>query len=117
MSLACGTHRPDASPVISDLRTGMLQDQFLNTLLQGKVPVTVYLMNGIKLQGRVDSFDQFGVLLGGNASQFIYKHAISTILPTRDVSPEVRAERMETDSKTTVTLKRRAKPESQPSSQ
>lgn len=63
-----------------------LQDPFLNTLRKEKVPVSIYLVNGIKLQGTIDSFDQFVVLLNNSVSQMIYKHAISTIVPGRTVT-------------------------------
>jgi host factor-I protein len=63
----------------------MLQEQFLNTLVEGRVPVTIYLVNGIRLQGEIESHEQYGLLLRGISQQFVYKHAISTILPTRDV--------------------------------
>ncbi|MHB8115907.1 MAG: RNA chaperone Hfq [Acidithiobacillus ferrivorans] len=63
----------------------VLQDPFLNLLRKEHVPVAVYLVNGIKLQGFVESFDQFVVLLRNNVSQMIYKHAISTVVPGRDV--------------------------------
>jgi host factor-I protein len=62
-----------------------LQDPFLNTLRKEKVPVSIYLVNGIKLQGTVDSFDQFVVLLNNSVSQMVYKHAISTVVPSRAV--------------------------------
>ena len=62
-----------------------LQDPFLNVLRKEKVPVSIYLVNGIKLQGQVDSFDQFVVLLKNTVSQMVYKHAISTIVPSRMV--------------------------------
>jgi host factor-I protein len=62
-----------------------LQDPFLNTLRKEKVPVSIYLVNGIKLQGTVDSFDQFVVLLNNSVSQMVYKHAISTVVPSRVV--------------------------------
>ncbi len=62
-----------------------LQDPFLNVLRKEKVPVSIYLVNGIKLQGQVDSFDQFVVLLKNSVSQMVYKHAISTIVPARNV--------------------------------
>ena len=62
-----------------------LQEPFLNALRKEKVPVSVYLVNGIKLQGQVDSFDQFVVLLKNSVNQMVYKHAISTIVPTRMV--------------------------------
>ena len=63
----------------------MLQDPFLNLLRKEKVPVSIYLVNGIKLQGTVDSFDQFVVLLKNSVNQMVYKHAISTVVPTRNV--------------------------------
>ncbi|MEY2342461.1 RNA chaperone Hfq [Acidithiobacillus sp. IBUN Pt1247-S3] len=63
----------------------ILQDPFLNLLRKEHVPVAIYLVNGIKLQGFVESFDQFVVLLRNNVSQMIYKHAISTVVPSRDV--------------------------------
>src|SRR5687768_1171667 len=63
-----------------------LQDPFLNTLRKEKVAVSIYLVNGIKLQGVIESFDQFVVLLKNTVSQMVYKHAISTIVPARNVS-------------------------------
>lgn len=62
-----------------------LQDPFLNILRKERVPVSIYLVNGIKLQGQVESFDQFVVLLKNSVSQMIYKHAISTIVPAKSV--------------------------------
>ena len=62
-----------------------LQDPFLNLLRKEKVPVSIYLVNGIKLQGQVDSFDQFVVLLKNSVNQMVYKHAISTVVPVRNV--------------------------------
>ena len=62
-----------------------LQDPFLNALRKEKVPVSIYLVNGIKLQGQVDSFDQFVILLRNSVSQMVYKHAISTVVPGRMV--------------------------------
>ena len=62
-----------------------LQDPFLNALRKERIPVSVYLVNGIKLQGQVESFDQFVVLLRNSVSQLVYKHAISTIVPARNV--------------------------------
>ena len=64
---------------------GQLQDPFLNTLRKDKVPVSIYLVNGIKLQGLVESFDNFVVLLKNSVSQMVYKHAISTVVPSRNV--------------------------------
>lgn len=62
-----------------------LQDPFLNALRKERVPVSIYLVNGIKLQGQVESFDQFVVLLKNTVNQMVYKHAISTIVPARNV--------------------------------
>lgn len=65
----------------------MLQDPFLNALRKEHVPVSIYLVNGIKLQGQVESFDQYVVLLRNTSvTQMVYKHAISTIVPARAVS-------------------------------
>ncbi|HAZ40900.1 MAG TPA: RNA chaperone Hfq [Methylococcaceae bacterium] len=62
-----------------------LQDPFLNALRKEHVPVSIYLVNGIKLQGKVDSFDQYVIILKNAVSQMVYKHAISTIVPARQV--------------------------------
>lgn len=62
-----------------------LQEPFLNTLRKERIPVSIYLVNGIKLQGQIESFDQFVVLLRNSVSQMVYKHAISTIVPSRPV--------------------------------
>ncbi len=63
-----------------------LQDPFLNALRREHIQVSIYLVNGIKLQGQIESFDQFVVLLKNQVSQMVYKHAISTIVPARAVS-------------------------------
>lgn len=62
-----------------------LQDPYLNALRRERVPVAIYLVNGIKLQGQVESFDQFAVLLKNTVTQMVYKHAISTVVPTRQI--------------------------------
>lgn len=62
-----------------------LQDPFLNALRKERIPVSIYLVNGIKLQGQIESFDQFVVLLRNTVSQMVYKHAISTVVPARNV--------------------------------
>mgnify|MGYP003571087018 CR=1 FL=1 len=62
-----------------------LQDPFLNALRKERIPVSIYLVNGIKLQGQVESFDQFVILLKNSVSQLVYKHAVSTIVPSRNV--------------------------------
>ncbi|MDP3334531.1 MAG: RNA chaperone Hfq [Methylococcaceae bacterium] len=70
-----------------------LQDNFLNALRKEHTPVSIFLVNGIKLQGKVDSFDQYVIMLKNTVSQMVYKHAISTIVPgkavrmTQDVEP------------------------------
>ena len=62
-----------------------LQDPFLNALRKERIPVSIYLVNGIKLQGQVESFDQYVVLLKNTVTQMVYKHAISTVVPTRQI--------------------------------
>ena len=62
-----------------------LQDPFLNTMRRERVPVAIYLVNGIKLQGTIESFDQFAVMLRNQVCQMVYKHAISTVVPSRNV--------------------------------
>ena len=62
-----------------------LQDPFLNALRRERIPVSIYLVNGIKLQGQVESFDQFVILLKNTVNQMVYKHAISTVVPARPV--------------------------------
>ena len=62
-----------------------LQDPFLNALRREHVPVAIYMVNGIKLQGTIESFDQFVVLLRNQVSQMVYKHAISTVVPSRNI--------------------------------
>lgn len=66
-----------------------LQDPFLNALRKEKIPVSIYLVNGIKLQGQVESFDQFVVLLKNSVSQMVYKHAISTVVPARNITSKL----------------------------
>ena len=63
-----------------------LQDPYLNTLRKSKVQVSVYLVSGIKLTGYIESFDQFVVLLRNSVSQMIYKHAISTVVPSQQIT-------------------------------
>ncbi len=69
-----------------------LQDPFLNALRKERIPVSIFLVNGIKLQGQIESFDQFVVLLRNSVSQMVYKHAISTVVPSRNVKLPVVAE-------------------------
>jgi host factor-I protein len=63
----------------------LLQDPFLNALRKEHVPVSIYLVNGIKLQGNIESVDQYVVLLRNTVTQMVYKHAISTIVPARAI--------------------------------
>jgi host factor-I protein len=66
-------------------KSAALQDPFLNILRKERVPVSIYLVNGIKLQGQIESFDQFVVVLKNSVNQMIYKHAISTVVPSRPI--------------------------------
>jgi host factor-I protein len=67
-------------------KSGNLQDQFLNTVRKGKTPVTMFLVNGVKLQGVITWFDNFSVLLRRDGhSQLVYKHAISTVMPSTPI--------------------------------
>lgn len=63
----------------------LLQDPFLDALRKEKIPVSIYLVNGIKLQGQIEAFDQFVILLKNTFSQMVYKHAISTVVPAREL--------------------------------
>ncbi|MBF2760317.1 MAG: RNA chaperone Hfq [Ectothiorhodospiraceae bacterium AqS1] len=67
------------------VRGRTLQDPFLNALRRDHIPVSVFLVNGTRLQGKIESFDQYVVLLRNTVTQMIYKHAISTISPSRQV--------------------------------
>ena len=64
----------------------MLQDPFLNALRKERVQVAIYLVNVIKLQGYVDSFYQYVILLRNTVTQMVYKHAVSTIVPSKAVT-------------------------------
>lgn len=64
----------------------LLQDPFLNVLRKEHVQVSIYLVNGIKLQGHIESFDQYVVLLKNTVTQMVYKHAISTVVPARAIT-------------------------------
>ncbi len=70
----------------------LLQDPFLNILRKEHIPVSIYLVNGIKLQGQIDSFDQYVVLLKNSVTQMVYKHAISTIVPAKAISIPIPAD-------------------------
>ena len=60
-----------------------LQEPFLNALRKEKIPVSIFLVSGIKLQGQIESYDQFVILLKNGVNQMIYKSAISTVVPSR----------------------------------
>jgi host factor-I protein len=89
-----GDLKPGDAPPSQELKTGaamsnkgqLLQDPFLNLLRKEHVPVSIYLVNGIKLQGQIESFDQYVVLLRNTVTQMVYKHAISTVVPARAVN-------------------------------
>ncbi len=69
--------------------TENLQDKFLNKLRKDKVQVSIFLVNGIKLEGTIDSFDSYTILLKSKITQSVYKHAISTIVPSQPVKLEI----------------------------
>lgn len=71
--------------MMSKKGSNTLQDRFLNASRKDKVPVSIYLVNGIKLQGTISAFDQFVVFLKNNVEQMVYKHAISTIVPSHNI--------------------------------
>lgn len=62
-----------------------LQDNYLNQLRKDKTPVVVYLANGVRLKGTIKGFDSFVIVLKETTQQLVYKHAISTIIPEKDV--------------------------------
>lgn len=84
-----------------------LQEPYLNALRKERTPVAIFLMNGIKLQGQIESFDQFVILLRSNTSQMIYKHAVSTIVPAGPVklarAPE-KEDKAESDAEASAEL-------------
>ena len=72
-------------PIMAD-KANNLQDMFLNTVRKTKTPVTMFLVNGVKLQGVITWFDNFSVLLRRDGhSQLVYKHAISTVMPATPI--------------------------------
>lgn len=66
-----------------------LQDRFLNKLRKEKIQVSIFLVNGIKLDGVIDSFDSYTILLKNKVTQSVYKHAISTIVPAQSIKLEI----------------------------
>ena len=69
----------------NSLKAHAIQDPFLNALRRQRVPVAIYLTNGIKLQGVVAGFDQSVILLKNNSKQMVFKHAIATVVPSRNI--------------------------------
>lgn len=78
--------RPEKKNIMASNKVQLLQDPFLNLLRKEHIPVSIYLVNGIKLQGQIESFDQYVVILRNTLTQMVYKHAISTVVPARAVS-------------------------------
>ncbi len=70
---------------MTNSKSQSLQDNYLNQLRKDKIPVIVYLTNGVRLKGVVKAFDNFVILLKESTQQLIYKHAVSTIVPERDI--------------------------------
>ena len=70
-----------------------LQDTYLNHLRKDKVPVIIYLTNGVRLKGTIKGFDNFVILLKESSQSLIYKHAVSTIVPEKDVELEFEGQR------------------------
>ena len=67
-------------------KSQILQEPFLNALRKEKIQVSIYLVNGIKLQGQVDSFDQYVIILKNTVNQMVYKHVISIVVPANAVT-------------------------------
>lgn len=70
---------------MSNSKSQGLQDNYLNQLRKDKIPVVVYLTNGVRLKGVLKGFDNFVILLKETSQQLVYKHAVSTIVPERDI--------------------------------
>ncbi len=80
-------------------KSNNLQDVFLNHVRKNKLPVTVFLVNGVKLQGVISWFDNFCVLLRRDGhAQLVYKHAISTVMPGQPIQLFEQAETADTDA-------------------
>lgn len=70
---------------MTNSKSQSLQDNYLNQLRKDKIPVVIYLTNGVRLKGMIKGFDNFVILLKEAGQQLIYKHAVSTIVPERDI--------------------------------
>jgi len=73
----------EAGQIGVNLAHQSLQDPFLETLRKDRIPVSIFLLNGIKLQGQIEAFDQYAISVRGVSVQVIYKHVIATIVPAR----------------------------------
>ena len=82
----CEAAASEKKKIMPSNKVQLLQDPFLNMLRKEHIPVSIYLVNGIKLQGQIESFDQYVVILRNTLTQMVYKHAISTVVPSRAVS-------------------------------
>lgn len=87
---------------MSNKNNHLLQDPFLNELRKEKVPVSIFLVNGIKLHGVVESFDQYVVMLKNSITQMVYKHAISTVVPSRAIKVPLNNEEASGEEEGTV---------------
>ncbi|AAU38125.1 MULTISPECIES: RNA chaperone Hfq [Basfia] len=90
-----------------------LQDPYLNALRRERIPVSIYLVNGIKLQGQIESFDQFVILLKNTVNQMVYKHAISTVVPARSVSHHNNPQQQQQHSQQTESAAPAAEPQAE----
>jgi host factor-I protein len=77
---------------MTNSKSQSLQDNYLNQLRKDKIPVVVYLTNGVRLKGVVKAFDNFVILLKEATQQLVYKHAVSTIVPERDIDTRFESE-------------------------
>lgn len=90
---AIGARQGELAVLMSGARSQNLQDVFLNYVRKQKMPVTVFLINGVKLQGVITSFDNFCMMLRRDGhSQLVYKHAISTVMPSSPINLQEAAE-------------------------
>lgn len=77
---------------MSEVRNQSLQDNFLNQLRKQKMPVVIYLINGVRLKGVIRGFDSFVILLKETTQQLIYKHAVSTIVPEKEIDTRIESQ-------------------------
>jgi host factor-I protein len=120
-TIAAGVDRRDKNikdPAVANEKSQNVQDVFLNHVRKSKTPVTVFLVNGVKLQGVITWFDNFSVLLRRDGhTQLVYKHAISTVMPGAPIQlfdatkAEGSAPATPSQNPTTLSLMNRAEPE------